>query len=322
MTIYNFNTGSINDNANNSFNTVIPLPALSSVQKIKIFMNIRHTFLADLSITITHPTGTPRILFQRFGYGTDDWSGTISDFATNAITDDDVINDVVGEFLPFDGLKIINSATNFGVWVLNINDVIDVEVGTFVSGYIEVIEEIDNIVPCFSHDTLLKIVRLQKSLNSKQKLYLMTRTKRNDKNMYRCDYGNYGNLEFTSDHPFLYKNKLVDFENLAKNHLIIKKTAKCIPLDDETCGSESMIYNIYGHYEQLHKNNQFELGPNLVMIGGKFTSDNDTYNKIKERMNTLETEMKTNNDLLEKYSLANFIGNTICDSNELYIVAI
>ena len=176
--------------------------------------------------------------------------------------------------------------------------------------------------PCFSYNTLLEIVRLQKAVNPTQKLYLMSKTRRNAKKMYRCNYENHENLEFTSDHQFLYENKLVDFENIVNVHPHIKNSAKEIPLDDKTCGSNSMIYNIYGHFERLHKKNQFKLGSNLTMLGGIITNDKEAYNKVEEKINLLETEMKSNDALSEKFSFTKFIDNKNIDSNKLYIVAV
>ncbi len=145
----------------------------------------------------------------------------------------------------------------------------------------------------------------------------MTKTIRNDKKVYRCKYGNYGELEFTADHPFLFKNKFYSFEELIKVHPVLKKSAKEISLDDAENGKDSFIYNIYGHYEQTHKNNQFELGPNLIMLGGKITDKKEDYNKVKEKMDIIEK-----NKDFETYSLEKFIENKNLDSNELYIVAI
>jgi hypothetical protein len=169
--------------------------------------------------------------------------------------------------------------------------------------------------PCFSLQTLHKIFNIP--YLSKQKLYLMTKTVRNDKKMYRCNYGNFGTLEFTADHPFLFKNKLYSFEELIKVHPILKKSAQEISLDDAENGKESFIYNFYGHYEQTHKNNQFEIGPNLIMLGGKITDKKEDYDRVKEKMDIIEK----NRDY-EKYSLEKFLEKNDINSNELYIVSV
>ena len=129
--------------------------------------------------------------------------------------------------------------------------------------------------PCFSRETLLKIIKLI----PENKSILISKTKRNGKPMYRCDYGNFGTLEFTEDHAFLYKDKIYKFEDLIQIHPILKRTAKIMSADESP-----YVYNIYGHFRRLHKDNKFEMGPNLYILGGYIQQAEEEWLKVKNIM--------------------------------------
>jgi hypothetical protein len=111
-------------------------------------------------------------------------------------------------------------------------------------------------VPCFSHNTLQKIIKVI----DKNKIYAITDGVYNNKKMYSCEILNFGFMEFTFDHPFLFNNKLYTFHELYKIHPHIHNVREI--------NYFGKVYNIIGHTEQLHIHNHFTLLDNLIMIGG------------------------------------------------------
>lgn len=167
--------------------------------------------------------------------------------------------------------------------------------------------------PCFSRETLLKIIKTIPA----NKSILISKTKRNKKVMYRCEYGNLGTLEFTADHAFLYKDHIYKFEDLIKINPILKKNARLMSENESP-----YVYNIYGHYKRLHKDNKFEMGPNLYILGGYIQQTEEEWLKVKKTMTELEKEIKTNSDIKKKYCIERFFENDKIDSLDTYIVIV
>lgn len=139
-----------------------------------------------------------------------------------------------------------------------------------------------NTTACFSLQTMLKIINTL----PKNKFYLMTKMKREDTKMYSVNYGSWGQLDFTHKHQFIYKNKVYTFEELIYLHPIFKKAIQ------KKSEPNEYVYNIYGSYGEKYVNNMVELGPRLIMMGGKIHNDSyeyfaDVEKKIK---NIIETE--------------------------------
>lgn len=150
----------------------------------------------------------------------------------------------------------------------------------------------NSIAPCFSQETLLKLFPLL----PKNKFYLMTRMKREDKKMYSINYGSFENLDFTSDHQFIYKNKVYTFENLIKIHPLFKRAIEKPPQPDE------YIYNIYGSFDKKYSNIAVEIGPNLFMMGGKLFNNTDEYFKeTKEKIKNIKEQENLINFTIDKF---------------------
>jgi hypothetical protein len=173
----------------------------------------------------------------------------------------------------------------------------------------EALGQSQSSAPCFSKQTLEKIIP---SISEKKSPYVLVKSLRNNKKMYRCNYHPYGTIEFTNDHPFIYKNKIYPFEELIKVHPILKQSAKEIPLDDENCSANSYVYNVIGDINQLSQNNTFSFGPNLFMLGGTY-SNKLSYIKYKKQAEIMENVLKaSDNDTsyLSKYTcIHNYIEN-------------
>lgn len=116
-----------------------------------------------------------------------------------------------------------------------------------------------NNAPCFSKNTY----ELLKKLNIINKAHVLIQSKKNNKKMYRCNWNQIGILEFTDDHPFLYKNQILRFDELLNNPNIT---------DIQEIQNEEVttVYNVIGSTEQVSKENLFYINKDLMMFGGKF----------------------------------------------------
>jgi hypothetical protein len=126
------------------------------------------------------------------------------------------------------------------------------------------------IAPCFSF-----------SLFSKLKLKnfaIIVKGNRNNKKMYKV-----GDYELTFDHPISYKGKLMTWEDYA-----LKVGGELLPPS-----VPEYVYNIIGSPEQLSKDNQFKLTPELTIFGGKLSNSawQTIFKKTKIINNLLSTDV-------------------------------
>jgi hypothetical protein len=114
--------------------------------------------------------------------------------------------------------------------------------------------------PCFSLQTLQKMLKnIDKNRN-----FIIVNSPRNNKKMYRCNIKNFGEVEFTHDHSFIYNDKIYTFENLLNIYPNVTNITE-IPTNEI-----STVYNIIGHVDQINTENLFKINNDLFMIGGKF----------------------------------------------------
>jgi len=84
-----------------------------TVDQVLVEVDISHTYVGDLRITLTSPSGTPVILHNRTGSGTDDIVGTYGD-----------------DLVPAESLSILAGEPADGLWQLEIRDMAGGDVGT------------------------------------------------------------------------------------------------------------------------------------------------------------------------------------------------
>lgn len=137
---------------------------------------------------------------------------------------------------------------------------------------------------CFSINTYKILV--EKGIIDKP--HAIMKNDRSFTQMYSCDWYPYGHVEFTEEHPFLYKNKIITFEELYKIHPDIKNV-KIIPIDDI---DTSIVYNIVSYPDQYDSRNHYKMSTDLYMIGGRFTVYVDPIYFTKK----MEIIEKLNND--------------------------
>ena len=161
---------------------------------------------------------------------------------------------------------------------------------------------------CFSYSTLLY---LQKLISTP---VIIFKSPRHNKKMYKCSYNNIS-IEFTYDHPFVYKNNIITFEQLIKIHPNIKDIEE-IPNDQL-----ENIYNIIGHIDQEHKLNIFQIDNNLQMLGGYYKGDKwiDLYKSVQIVKNMAIYDLNYTINYMKKYEIENLVNDDLENEYEYYI---
>jgi hypothetical protein len=170
---------------------------------------------------------------------------------------------------------------------------------------------------CFSENTLLKIMD---NIDYEHFTGLITKSTRNNKKMYRCYLFDYGKIEFTADHPFIYNNQVYKFESLIK---ILPNVNNIEEIQNNEC---NIIYNIIGHKTQLNHKNVFILTNDICMIGGCYTGD-DVWNDLETKHTFANVLKDKNNNAYMEYKLDNkdinkIINSNLDNNNELQIFTI
>jgi len=143
---------------------------------------------------------------------------------------------------------------------------------------------ISDPAPCFSkatYDTLVASGIIDKS-------HGLIKGDRKMSKMYRCNYKDVGTIEFTADHPFLYNNEKMTFEELINVNSDFTNV-EVVNFDDESCQT---IYNVISFPVQLDQRNMFKFDDNLFMIGGRNTSEINQ-EEFQAKMNILQNLAKT-----------------------------
>eukprot|EP01095_Lingulamoeba_sp_RSL-Kostka_P012945 TRINITY_DN522_c0_g2_i1.p1 TRINITY_DN522_c0_g2~~TRINITY_DN522_c0_g2_i1.p1 ORF type:complete len:975 (-),score=313.51 TRINITY_DN522_c0_g2_i1:3399-6323(-) len=116
--------------------TSITVNEVGSINDITIDMDITHTWMADLDISITDPSGTTIQLLQGNCGSNDDFIGTFIDSgAVLPVGSNSGCGTSAGDSQPFDGpvlSSLIGSPAN-GVWTLSYDDTAGSDVGTINS---------------------------------------------------------------------------------------------------------------------------------------------------------------------------------------------
>lgn len=121
--------------------STLTVPGNPVFSDVDVEMFIRHTYLGDLSATLTSPNGTTVQLFDQpgvpasnFGCSEDDIDVTLDDDAAN--TADDLDNSCTGNvpsisgiFQPIEALSVFNGQSAGGTWTLTVSDTFDEDGG-------------------------------------------------------------------------------------------------------------------------------------------------------------------------------------------------
>lgn len=118
--------------------STLNVPAtLGSITKLTVQLNIAHTYVGDLIVTLIAPDGTRVVLTSNFGGSGDNFTNTIfDDAAATAINSG--APPFNGTFRPFQALSALNGKAAAGQWKLEVADTANVDGGTLNSWSITV----------------------------------------------------------------------------------------------------------------------------------------------------------------------------------------
>ncbi|HOY40835.1 MAG TPA: gliding motility-associated C-terminal domain-containing protein [Chitinophagales bacterium] len=118
------------------------IPAGSTIDKVTLTMNMRHTWAADVYIRLTSPTSTTVDVTDpvwlsalSMNYGSS--NGTVAELYTY---DDDAVNSITptgtstydfpaGSYLPYSPLGAFNGSDPSGIWTLEVDDLFNIDAG-------------------------------------------------------------------------------------------------------------------------------------------------------------------------------------------------
>ncbi len=132
-------TGTVSDSpgivinaGNSSFSTSITVPDDFEITDLDVNLDISHTWVGDLIVTLTSPEGTEVTLIDQMGapvtfYGCsgNDLDITLDDDADSAIEDEcnvGVVPTAEGSFIPNEALSAFNGESTMGDWTLTVED--------------------------------------------------------------------------------------------------------------------------------------------------------------------------------------------------------
>lgn len=107
------------------------------VNSIVVSVNITHTFVGDLTLTLTSPAGTSVVLADGLGGGGDNYTNTVFDDSAGTPIDAGAAP-FTGTFQPENPLSAFMGEASGGIWTLNVSDSFGADVGAVTSLSLEV----------------------------------------------------------------------------------------------------------------------------------------------------------------------------------------
>lgn len=130
----------IPDNVAGGVSDQIVVVGGGTIADLNVSININHTFVGDLIVSLTHlETGTQIFLIDRpgepnstFGCSSDDIDAILDDGAASFVEDECSVASpaISGSFIPNGNLASFNGEAMSGTWVLNVADVQGQDIGT------------------------------------------------------------------------------------------------------------------------------------------------------------------------------------------------
>ncbi len=113
-----------------SYTSTISIPENFPINDINIKINIQHTWVNDLDVSLTSPTGTVVVLSSNNGAdGADNYTNTVFDQqATTPITSGSA--PFTGSFIPEGNLSLLNGQMSGGNWTLTVVDDFNLDGGS------------------------------------------------------------------------------------------------------------------------------------------------------------------------------------------------
>lgn len=122
-----------------------------TVSDVNVTINIIHTYIQDLVISVIAPDATEIVLFDRECNGEDDISVTYDDDAVATIT---CATPVTGTNIPTNALSVFNGKSSLGDWTLKVLDYYNADTGTINSWSIEICQNESATNSTFTNNAL------------------------------------------------------------------------------------------------------------------------------------------------------------------------
>ena len=102
----------------------VEVPDVGAVQDVNVVLDIAHTFMGDLEVTLTSPDGTSVVLVDNVGGGDDGYDVVLNDsaFEPVAFGSSDETGRYVGTYLADEALEAFEGGLAAGTWSLRIVD--------------------------------------------------------------------------------------------------------------------------------------------------------------------------------------------------------
>lgn len=138
--------GNIPDNNSTGATFTMNVTENFSITDLNVNVNIAHTYVGDVTVSIKSPAGTSAIIIDRpgrtasgFGCSGNDIIATLDDEASSPVEDEcaSSVPTINGSFIPNNPLSVFDGENTFGVWELKVSDEAGGDSGTLNSWGIE-----------------------------------------------------------------------------------------------------------------------------------------------------------------------------------------
>jgi subtilisin-like proprotein convertase family protein len=114
--------------------STINIPVSQIVSDVNIGLNVLHSYISDLRLTLKHPDNTRVTLINRICTNQDGIIATVADDAGAPFC----ANPVTGSFSPTQPLSVLNGKPTNGNWTLELQDFFNADIGTLNTWSIEI----------------------------------------------------------------------------------------------------------------------------------------------------------------------------------------
>jgi subtilisin-like proprotein convertase family protein len=115
----------------------INVPSSGTISSVKLNVDITHTFISDLTISLTHPNNATTVTVWEencfTGSGYENLNIIFEDGASSVVCSDNI----TGTFLPVNSLTAFNGLDMIGNWELSVTDSFSGDTGTLDNWYVE-----------------------------------------------------------------------------------------------------------------------------------------------------------------------------------------
>ena len=111
--------------------STVTIPAGATIADVNVILNLSHTYISDLRITITSPQGTAVTLFDGLCGANNDAVATFDDAGVAIVCGNNPA--VSGTVRPASPLSVFNNQNSAGTWTLTISDAFNQDGGTLNS---------------------------------------------------------------------------------------------------------------------------------------------------------------------------------------------